>query len=179
MLIEVEGDFAVLVDVTGELAPGPTLPKDLQGNDIPYTSHGAGLLIYQDRDNFVRLERTAGVNAQTLGPIHKVFFEVVKAGKRVENHDDVPIREGPVSLLLMRRNDRLWCGASLDSGYPPVPIWEIELNLPKNVRVGLSACNISARPLTATFEHFAVDHRRGRRSRRSFGAVKPPSKPRQ
>ena len=56
-LIEVEGDFAALVEVTGEMSAGTNLPKDRQGNNIPFTFEGAGLLLYQDKDNFVRLER--------------------------------------------------------------------------------------------------------------------------
>ena len=60
-LTAVEGDFAAVVEVTGELSPGLVLPKDRQGNHIPSTFQGAGLLLYQDQDNFVRLERTAGM----------------------------------------------------------------------------------------------------------------------
>ena len=36
-LIEIDGDFAALVQVTGEMSPGSTRPNDLQGNEIPYT----------------------------------------------------------------------------------------------------------------------------------------------
>ena len=36
----------------------------------------------------------------------------------------------------------------------------IELDLPKKVKVGLSASNISAKPFTAKFENFALDQRR-------------------
>ena len=79
-LIDVEGDFAVLVEVTGEINAGATLPKDRQGNTIPFTFQAAGLILYQDKDNFVRLERSAGVAVASLQPIHKVLFEVVKDG---------------------------------------------------------------------------------------------------
>jgi hypothetical protein len=44
-LIDVEGDFAAMVEVTGEISAGTTLPKDRQGNSVPFTFQGAGLLL--------------------------------------------------------------------------------------------------------------------------------------
>jgi hypothetical protein len=41
----VEGDFAAMVEVTGEISAGTTLPKDRQGNSVPFTFQGAGLLL--------------------------------------------------------------------------------------------------------------------------------------
>jgi hypothetical protein len=155
-LIEVEGDFAAIVEVTGDMTPGTNLPKDRQGNDIPFTFQGAGLLLYQDKDNFVRLERTAGVSVATLQPIHKILFEVVKDGKHVENQSYPPVPEGPVALLLMRKKGKVMCGASLNLTAPAVPIKLVELDLPKKVKIGLSASNISAKPYTAQFEGFAL-----------------------
>jgi S1-C subfamily serine protease len=155
-LIDVEGDFAASVAVTGHISPGTTLPKDRQGNDILFTFHGAGLLLYQDENRFVRLERTAGVVMASLQPIHKVLFEVVKDGKHVENQSYPPVREGPVSLLLMRRKGKMYWGYGLALGAPPIPLNVIELDLPKKVKIGLSASNISAKPLVAQFEEFAL-----------------------
>ena len=93
-MIDVEGDFIALVDVTGDIQAGAKLPKDRQGNDLVFTFQGAGLLLYQDKDNFIRLERTAGVSIDDLQPIHKVLFEVVKEGKQVGNHVYPPVPEG-------------------------------------------------------------------------------------
>jgi S1-C subfamily serine protease len=154
-LIEIDGDFAALVQVTGDINPGSTLPKDGQDNIIPFTFQTAGLLLYQDRDNFVRLERSAGVAIETLQPIHKVLFEVVKDGKSVDqSYAYVP--EGPVYLLLMRRKGRVTFGTTGDLAALPVPIKQIKLDLPDEVKIGLSASNNSAKPFTATFENFAL-----------------------
>jgi hypothetical protein len=155
-MIEVDGDFAALVEVTGEWSPGTKLPKDRQGNEIPFTFNGAGLLLYQDKDNFVRFERSQGVAVDSLQPIHKILFEVVKEGKHVENQSYPPVPEGPVYLMIMRRKGRVVCGASLNMTAPPVPIKAIELDLPSKVRIGLSASNISAKPFAAQFENFAL-----------------------
>jgi hypothetical protein len=47
-------------------------------------------------------------------------------------------------------------GASFNLGSPPQPFRLIELDLPKKVKVGLSASNISAKPYSAQFENFAL-----------------------
>ena len=60
-LADVEGDFAAVVEVTGDIEPGATLPKDRKGNDIPFTFQSGGLILYQDKNNFVRLERASSV----------------------------------------------------------------------------------------------------------------------
>ena len=70
------------------------------------------MLLYEDKDNFVRLERAAGIDLSNLNPIHKVLFEVVKDGQRVENQEYPPVPEGPVYLLLMRCGGTVSCGVS-------------------------------------------------------------------
>ncbi len=155
-LIDVEGDFAAMVEVTGEISAGTTLPKNRQGNNVPFTFQSAGLLLYQDKDNFVRLERSAGVAIRTLQPVHRILFEVVKDGRQVPNQSYPAVREGPVCLLLMRRKGRVWCGVSANLSSPPRPIKLVELDLPKKIKIGLSASNISAKPFSAQFENFAL-----------------------
>ena len=159
-LTDVEGDFVASVEVTGEISTGSILPQNLHGNSIPFTFQGAGLLLYQDQDNFVRLERTAGTAIGTLARIHKVLLEVVKDGKNM-NQSYPPEPEGPVYLLLMRHKGRTVWGASssirgLATPFKEIATEEIEIDLPPKVKIGLSASNISAKPFTATFENFAL-----------------------
>jgi hypothetical protein len=97
-LIDVEGDFAAVVEVTGEMRAGDKLPKDRQGNQIPFTFEGAGLLLYQDKDNFVRLERTAGVAVATLQPIHMVLFRS-REGQQARRESAVSAGAGGAGLL--------------------------------------------------------------------------------
>ena len=95
-LIDVEGDFAVLVEVTGEISAGTSCPRIARATTSRSRFRAAGLLLYQDKDNFVRIERTAGVAVDTLQPIHKVLFEVVKEGKQVaESESTRRCRRGP------------------------------------------------------------------------------------
>ena len=56
-LIDVEGDFVAQVKVAGEVMPGRTPVEKM-----PFAFHGAGLLLWKDKDNYVRLER-AGAGA--------------------------------------------------------------------------------------------------------------------
>jgi hypothetical protein len=152
---EVEGAFLAMVELTGEMRPGSALPKDRQGNSIPFTFQGAGLLLYQDKDNFVRLERTAGVDIDTLQAIHKVLFEVVKEGKPLKQ-SYLPVPEGPVCLSLGRREGRVFVGTSPDVDAPIKSLAEVDLDLPAKVKIGVSASNISAKPFTATFDNFTL-----------------------
>jgi hypothetical protein len=155
-LADVEGDFAAIVQVAGEMSPSLTLPEDRQGNEISSTFQGAGLLLYQDKDNFVRLEKTAGVAVGSIQPTHKASFQVVKDGRQIQSQT-YPLRpEAPAYLLLARAKGRLTFGVTVDLATPPIEIKEVALDLPTKLKIGLSASNISTTPFTATFENFAL-----------------------
>ncbi len=156
IMTDVEGDFAAIVEVTGEISATLTPPEDRMGNEISATFQGAGLLLYQDQNNFVRLERTARVAIGSIQPAHKILLEVVKDGKEVESRKFSVAPDGPAYLVLLRRKGRVVCAAGRDLGAPIVPLAEIEINLLPQVKVGLSASNISAAPLAATFQNFAL-----------------------
>ena len=154
-LTEVDGDFAVIVQVAGEFEPGSTLPKDLTRNDISSTTQGAGLYLYHDKDNFVRLERTASVELDTLRPVHLIFFQAVQDGKQLAR-DSFPLPEGPIYLILIRRNGRVAYGAASDLRALRGSLGGKAFILPPKVKIGLSASSMSARPFIPTFENFAI-----------------------
>src|SRR5262245_21462329 len=60
VLRDVQGDFTVQVKVTGEFNPGD---KPAAANTTAF--NGAGLLVWQDEKNYLRLERNAFWVAQT------------------------------------------------------------------------------------------------------------------
>ncbi|MGO9469812.1 MAG: trypsin-like peptidase domain-containing protein [Isosphaeraceae bacterium] len=156
-LAEVEGDFAAIVEVTGDISPGTSTPKDRQGNMLPFTYQGGGLIVYQDKDNFFRLERAASVIIDGLQPVHRLLIEAVKDGKEAEGgyiYLDVP--EKNTLLIVIRRKGRVRCLFSPDGGNSVATFKEFELDLPPKVKVGLTASNISAKPFTANFENFAI-----------------------
>ncbi len=157
VLAEVEGDFLAMVEVTGEMSPGSTLPKDRQGNDLPFTFNGAGLVLYQNKDNFVRLERTAGIAVDSLQSIHKVLIEIVKDGKHLDTTNIYwPVKEGNVQLIMIRRKGKARFQFRESDALVSFASPEFELDLPKKVKLGLTASNISAKPFTANFDDFAV-----------------------
>jgi S1-C subfamily serine protease/regulation of enolase protein 1 (concanavalin A-like superfamily) len=157
-MTEVEGDFVAMVKVTGDISAGSKLPKDKQGNNdlISFTFQAAGLILYQDDKNFLRLERSAGVNLENLQGIHKILIEAVRDGKQAMNPIYVPFPEKDTLLILIKRKGKVKCLFSPDDGNTVVAMHEFELDLPTKVRVGLEAANISAKPFTATFEDFAI-----------------------
>ncbi len=153
---EIEGDFAAIVEVAGEISPGVTLPKDRQGNQFPFTFAGAGLILYQDKDNFSRFERTGGTSLEKLARVDRLLIEAVKGGKQAMHPIYMQIPDAPIQLILIRRKGRVRCLFSTNKGGSIRAFQEFELDLPPKVKVGLSAANISARPFTAEFKNFAI-----------------------
>lgn len=153
---DIEGDFAAVVDVTGDINPGVSLPKDRQGNQFPFTFAGAGLILYQDKNNFFRFERTGGTDLQKLGRVDKLLIEAVKEGKQAMKPIYLPIPDATIQLIIVRRKGRVRCLFSTNKGASVITFHEFELDLPPKVKVGLTAANISAKPFVAEFKNFAI-----------------------
>jgi len=154
-LTDVDGDFMSMVEITGDLNAGTTLPKDRQGNSqVQFTFQGAGLLLYQDKNNFVRLERTAGTELESRAAIHKVLIEIVQEGRTVK-FSYFPLPDGDTRLVLIRRKGKLRCQFGSKSGNPYITP-EYVVDMAPKVKIGLSAANISAKPYEANFENFVL-----------------------
>jgi regulation of enolase protein 1 (concanavalin A-like superfamily) len=155
-LAEVDGDFLATVTVTGEINPGAKLPSDRAVRSLPFTIQSAGLVLYQDKNNFIRLERAGSILTAQLTPIHRLLVEVVEDGKQAfkPNHLDIP--EGDTTLILSRRRGRVRCMFVAAGSGSLYTFREFAADFPSKVKVGLSASNISAQPFTATFENFAL-----------------------
>ncbi|MGP0066622.1 MAG: trypsin-like peptidase domain-containing protein [Isosphaeraceae bacterium] len=155
-LAEVEGDFAAIVEVTGDINPGATPPQDRRVRDYHFTVQSAGLILYQDRNNFFRLERAGSVLSDTLRPVHRLIIEAVKSGKPAMNPIYLDVPEGDTLLILERRKGRVRCMFSPNQGGQILAFRAFALDLPPKVRIGLSASNISAQPFSANFENFTL-----------------------
>jgi hypothetical protein len=153
---EVEGDFLVGVEVTGDIEPGADLPKDRKGNEIPITYQSGGIILYKDKNNFVRLERASSVIVASREPLHWLVIEAVKDGAQAMKPLYVKYPEKDTLLIMLRRKDRLRCMFSPDEGTHLIAFHEFVLDLPKKVKIGLTGANISNKPLSVTFENFAV-----------------------
>jgi len=159
-LVGVEGDFDVQVkvvgDAKGELRPGadPVKGGPIGPNGMPISFSGAGLLIWQDETNFLRLERAAWTqNARNIFP--QVVCEVWKGGRSEVVVPDVAGAASPLSLRIQRRGADFACAFSLDG-----QVWEevkkFKADFNANVEVGVLASNTSKKSFPVRFEGFLV-----------------------
>jgi regulation of enolase protein 1 (concanavalin A-like superfamily) len=147
VLADVRGDFEAKVRVVGAIKPSgaATLPRY-----APY--HGAGLLIWQDRDNYIRLER-AGGSARGKATFY-ANYELRKEGKLAASHG-LAIPDGPLFVRLQRRGPKVVGAISRDGkDWTELPPLEAELN--ERVKVGVLAVSSSAKPLKARLEGLRV-----------------------
>ena len=84
------------------------------------------------------------------------MIEAVKDGKQAMKPIYVEYPEKDTLLIMIRRKGKLRCVFSPDGGTHLIAFHEFVLDLPKKVKIGLTAANISAKPLSVTFENFAV-----------------------
>ncbi len=78
VLREMEGDFIAQLKVSGKVRHTGN-----RTSEHYFAYHGAGLLLWQDERNYIRLER-ASVNREGEGVFHYANFELRKDGKRVD-----------------------------------------------------------------------------------------------
>lgn len=147
-LMDIKGDFAVQVKVPGKMQPGTqTVSK------VPFTFQGAGLILWQDKDNYLRLERTAGTTGG-LTLSHRVLVEACKNGKPA-GHAYIDVPDVPLYLMLLRRDGALHCLFGPD-GHRWIALEELALEFPDAIQVGVSAGNASKKPFEAHFTEFAL-----------------------
>lgn len=118
--------------------------------DPPAAYQGAGLLVWQDENNFLRLERAYG---DTQG----IEFDKMQKGvySRITLTRQAPFNGSPMSLLLQRKGDHFT--ASWNSGVNWDTIGETDQPFASNVQVGLAVVNASPYPITAAyFKGFTV-----------------------
>jgi regulation of enolase protein 1 (concanavalin A-like superfamily) len=139
----VEGDFALTVKVTGEFRPGG---KSTNPRGVPY--NGAGILIWSDADNFIRLERGALLRGGKVGT--SVAFEEREGGYRGAVHNE-GFQGGTCYLRLERKGSRILGGISAD-GSTWKQLKPIDTVWPAKLKVGLAAINSSSEPFAVKFE---------------------------
>jgi regulation of enolase protein 1 (concanavalin A-like superfamily) len=147
ILRAIQGDFDLRVRVAGISRPGGRASTTVYS---PY--HGAGLVIWQDEENYVRLEIAADVKYDKVRPY--VNFEYRKEGalavSRGMNNGD-----SSNQLRLKRRGDEIFASFGPDgarwNSFPPLTV-----RLNDRLMVGVTAINSSTKLLTAEFEQFDV-----------------------
>jgi serine/threonine protein kinase/regulation of enolase protein 1 (concanavalin A-like superfamily) len=150
ILRDIKGDFDLRVRVAGTSRPGGRATTTVYS---PY--HGAGLVIWQDEENYVRLEIAADLQHGKARPY--VNFEYRKEGvlavSRGMNNPD-----GSDQIRLKRRGDEIFASFGPDgarwNSFPPLTV-----RLNDRLMVGVTAINSSTKPLAAEFERFDVVER--------------------
>lgn len=142
-----EGDFVARVTVAGALRPGGDRTARYAH---PY--HGAGLLLWSDGHNYVRMERAAIRRGSQL--ISYINFEQRRQGRMLSS-EATAIPDAPQILRLERQGQRLFASFSPD-GERWTPLPEMAIDFAPGVRVGVAAVNTATLPLTAEFESLEV-----------------------
>ena len=145
-----EGDF--VAQVTVARAPQPALTRG-SATRVPF--NGAGLLLWLDEKNLVRLEFAAAVTngASTRYALFEPRRNGVAVGGLARPHtrlDDAPAflrleRHGRSLLASVRQGEGEW-----------TPAGHFEVDWPSEVYLGVAAVNTTQAPFATAFEDFAV-----------------------
>jgi len=148
---EVKGDFIAQVKVGGTVKP--TGDSKIEGR-TPF--NGAGILLWADAKNYVRLERAALTRGEELR--HYMNFELRKNGDMadipaLDQARDIP--DQATYLRLERRGGQLIASTSQDGlqwqSWAPMTD-----EFPKELKIGVDAINSATGPFTAEFSNFQV-----------------------
>ena len=144
---EITGEFEVRVRVTGTSHPGG---KSTTNSYSPY--HGAGILLWEDPENYVRLEIAADVRKGRVFPYAN--FELRQAGRLAVSQGHKVV-DGASYLRLERRGGKMHGALSSDgSRWTPLP--PLIANLKDRVKVGVVVVNSASKTLKAGFEELQV-----------------------
>jgi regulation of enolase protein 1 (concanavalin A-like superfamily) len=152
MLTDIEGDFVAEVYIPGEMKPGMQ-SVNYKGVAVPVAYQGAGLLVWNDPRNFLRLERSAAVQGRQLA--NQVLMEAFKNDQPVGQRY-IEVGREPVHLRIERRGDTIACSYSRD-GKAWTEAKSFKDLFPPMVQVGISAANTAKKPLQAQFENFRLN----------------------
>jgi regulation of enolase protein 1 (concanavalin A-like superfamily) len=151
----IRGDFTAVVHVLGRLEPGRTKTTHYD----PY--HGAGLIVWQDPSNYLRLERAVGyIN----GGRHPYINYELREGGRLVVTRGITSEDHPLFLKLQREGGSFSAFCSSD-GHRWFGLGRVDANLAERVEVGVFAVNSSTRTLSAELEGLNVDDPQGSMAR--------------
>lgn len=155
ILQEVEGDFTVQVKASGDFKP--TDRSTLEGGR---SFNGAGLLLWQDEKNFLRLERNSfRIPEQNLSVCYPPLLELYADGQyqntNPEPQPDTFFKGRSTYLRLERRGGTVRASLS-DDGKEWSFVKQLRVDFPKKLKVGVAAISTSAEPFRVEFEELKV-----------------------
>jgi serine/threonine protein kinase/regulation of enolase protein 1 (concanavalin A-like superfamily) len=143
LIRDIKGDFDLTVRVAGTNHPGGKATTTLYS---PY--HGGGLLIWQDQENYIRLEIAADIQHGKARPY--VNFEYRKDGALAYS-DGILNTGGSNHLRFKRRGSEIYASFGPD-GVRWASFSPLTAKLNDHLKFGVSAINSSTKPLTVEFE---------------------------
>jgi regulation of enolase protein 1 (concanavalin A-like superfamily) len=153
VVARVAGDFAVQVKVTGEFLPGMTSA----GKGAPF--NGAGILIWENDRNYVRIERDAYWASGMLmcyPPLMEYWHKGRYSGANEEPASAEYFQGNSTWLKAERRGKMMTVSISHDG-----LDWKLVKNFPVELAdenlVGVAALNTSDLPFTVEFSDFSIE----------------------
>jgi regulation of enolase protein 1 (concanavalin A-like superfamily) len=146
VLREASGDFSITVKVAGDVRP-----NEVSTNPKAVPDQGAGIVVWQDSDNYVFLGR-AGINRKGKLSEFAAFEEREWGTRGAMNNKGLD--PGPVFLRLERRGNRL-LGSTSKDGKSWTKFDPMEPSYPSTIKVGRYAINGCTEPFMARFEDFS------------------------
>ncbi len=153
VLQPVTGDFEVSVKVTSDLQPGTTAV----GKGSPF--NGAGLLIWEDAENFLRIERNAWWNGDSClcyPPLIEYWRDRQYSGANKAPVPSAEFFQGDSTWLkATRRGNRITVSMSQD-GKKWKDVRSFDVELATKLQVGIAALNTSDKPFRVEFDDFSL-----------------------
>jgi regulation of enolase protein 1 (concanavalin A-like superfamily) len=150
LLRDIEGDFTAQVRVSGDYAvPDGTPPW-----------RGAGLLLFRDDKNYVRLERALGVLGKDR--VHAIW-QMHRDGLIASKPDFPALPPGAIFLRMERRGDKL-LGAYSEDGTKWTELKLLDIELPRKVKIGVAAWAAASR-FAPMFDQFQLRQGQGQMER--------------
>lgn len=144
VLQEVEGDF--LIQVKTHRFPRPKANTSTKVHSYV----GAGLLVWHDGDNFVRLLRAANGESGALFVSGELYKDGKYAGGRLTK-----IEDKDTHLRLERHKGKFTLSFSAD-GQKWSDLETPDIELPKKLKVGVAAVNSTTKAFAPQFEEFKI-----------------------
>ncbi|MFO0956515.1 MAG: DUF1349 domain-containing protein [Isosphaeraceae bacterium] len=141
VLRDIEGNFVATLKISG----------DFRGETAnPEAAQSAGLLLWQDEKNFVRLERRTGKDGEVLA------IDYWKDGQPQEATPGTPWKGNSAWIRLTRRMDKLKAETSED-GKTWADLKNLgSVRLSSRLNLGTLVTNTAPKPANARFEEFQV-----------------------
>lgn len=153
ILQEVDGDFTAQVKVSGTFEPG-------QAGTLPgaHPFNGAGLLLWDNDENYVRLERNVWTMPHGEHASYLPLFEYWKDDKDLTQGAPAPrpfFKGRSAYLRLTRQGDQIRAAVSND-GVDWMETAPVTVQFPQKIEVGIDAINTSKQPFTVEFTEFKL-----------------------